>query len=398
SETSFKKWSDNDSETVRTPPGKESAVVSIVESESSRKSLVSRPSFLISKDDGKKSKEEDQSVPKSRKSQLWIDLKVLTFTAFGYKRHSTSQEAPSAVECCPESNFGSEGRRERERLVGGSTRKKKKISELRAFVETKLRSRSEKALEKIGTDESRRSSISEEQVGDIGENIWGVHRPHSALEKLEQPSVSSGPLSPFPLSQGLVKGKSMPSLRFVGSNQEAITETKAELTTIEPKQEIKELKSTLITAPAPPKVKRPIITVTQHTPSPSEYGWRDQVGLSSVLASCAGHIPIMLSQTGSIESHPYHYFHKPPIPLPLYRQPQSAATQDTQPQVIKPPLARSHTDSDIQYPCQETAEVPGTSHFVTREGHINLKVLLSKKNSKLYFIYLLIIIYKIFNY
>lgn len=49
--------------------------------------------------------------------------------------------------------------------AGGSTRKKKKLNELRAFVETKLRSCSEKALEKIGhEDSSRRSSISEDQV------------------------------------------------------------------------------------------------------------------------------------------------------------------------------------------------------------------------------------------
>lgn len=92
-------------------------------------------------------------------------------------------------------------------------------------------------------------------------------------------------------------------IRFVGSVQEAVPETKAELPTIEPKPESKEIKSTLITAPAPPKVKRPIITVTQHTPSPSEYGWRDQVGLSSVLASCAGHIPIMVITCPCL-SHP----------------------------------------------------------------------------------------------
>jgi hypothetical protein len=51
------------------------------------------------------------------------------------------------------------------RRIGGSTRKHKKISELKAFVETKLRSRSEKALEKIGQDDaSRRSSVSDEPV------------------------------------------------------------------------------------------------------------------------------------------------------------------------------------------------------------------------------------------
>ena len=59
-----------------------------------------------------------------------------------------------------------DGHRSRIRDMGGSTRKKKKISELRAFVETKLRSRSEKALEKIGHEEatSRRSSVFDDQV------------------------------------------------------------------------------------------------------------------------------------------------------------------------------------------------------------------------------------------
>nr|XP_053644309.1 protein unc-80 homolog [Cherax quadricarinatus] len=52
---------------------------------------------------------------------------------------------------------------------GGSTRKKKKLDELKAFVETKLRSCSEKALEKIGHDDSRRSSVSEEPGGAGGE-------------------------------------------------------------------------------------------------------------------------------------------------------------------------------------------------------------------------------------
>ena len=52
---------------------------------------------------------------------------------------------------------------QRDRITGGSTRKKKKMSELKAFVETKLKSRSEKALEKIG-NESRRSSVFEDPV------------------------------------------------------------------------------------------------------------------------------------------------------------------------------------------------------------------------------------------
>nr|XP_053644266.1 protein unc-80 homolog [Cherax quadricarinatus] len=81
----------------------------------------------------------------------------------------------------------------------------------------------------------------------------------------------------------------------------------------------------------------PIITVTQHTPSPSEHGWRDQA-----------------SQSGSIEG-----------------------------QVIyqRPPLSRSQTDSNIQYSHEEVVEAPGSIHYITRDGHINLFVLLKAAQS-----------------
>ena len=61
----------------------------------------------------------------------------------------------------------------------------------------------------------------------------------------------------------------------------------------------------------------------------------------------------------------------------------------------KPPLARSHTDSNIQYPVQDTPEIAGTSNLVTREGHINLKVLLKVRITlkfsqfKLFFLFFL---------
>jgi len=67
--------------------------------------------------------------------------------------------------------------RRRGREMGGSTRhKRKNFSELKAFVETKLRSRSEKALEKIGHEDashSRRSSISDEHVSVVGGHSIG---------------------------------------------------------------------------------------------------------------------------------------------------------------------------------------------------------------------------------
>ncbi|XP_042889771.1 protein unc-80 homolog isoform X4 [Penaeus japonicus] len=215
---------------------------------------------------------------------------------------------------------------------GGSTRKKKKLNELKAFVETKLRSCSEKALEKIGHDDSRRSSISDDQqggAGDFGGSSWGVDgeqksRPHSALEKFvedrHQPCLPSPRFPPV----GLVKGKSMPSLSSL------IDELPCLGYVGEGRPDRRGFPQMIGTT-------HPIITVTQHTPSPSEHGWRDQG-----------------SQSGSVEG-----------------------------QIIyqRPPLSRSQTDSNIQYSHEETVEAPGSTHYITRDGHINLQVLLKAAHS-----------------
>ncbi|KAK4295652.1 hypothetical protein Pmani_031795 [Petrolisthes manimaculis] len=215
---------------------------------------------------------------------------------------------------------------------GGSTRKKKKLNELRAFVETKLRSCSEKALEKIGHEESRRSSISEDQGGlgvgggghgggggEFGGSSWGIDgeksRPLSALEKYVEDRHQPCPPSPRFPPAGLVKGKSMPSLRYVGEGR---GDRRA--------------------FPQMTGTTHPIITVTQHTPSPSEHGWRDQA-----------------SQSGSVEG------------TVVYQRP--------------PPLSRSQTDSNIQYSHEEAVEAPGSAHYITRDGHINLTVLLKAAHS-----------------
>ncbi|XP_069159541.1 protein unc-80 homolog isoform X1 [Procambarus clarkii] len=213
---------------------------------------------------------------------------------------------------------------------GGSTRKKKKLNELRAFVETKLRSCSEKALEKIGHEDSRRSSVSEEPGGGAGEfggSSWGIDgeksRPHSAMDKFVEELRQPCPPSPRFPPAGLVKGKSMPSLSslidelpylgYVGEGRERRA------------------------FPHMIGATHPIITVTQHTPSPSEHGWRDQA-----------------SQSGSIEGHV------------IYQ---------------RPPLSRSQTDSNIQYSHEEAVEAPGSIHYITRDGHINLHVLLKAAQS-----------------
>ncbi|XP_042207937.1 protein unc-80 homolog isoform X3 [Homarus americanus] len=222
-------------------------------------------------------------------------------------------------------------RREGMSSSGGSTRKKKKLTELRAFVETKLRSCSEKALEKIGHEDSRRSSVSEEPPGaggEFGGSSWGIDgeksRPQSALDKFVEDHHQPCPPSPRFPPIGLVKGKSMPSLSSLIDELPCLGY-------------VGEGRPDRRAFPQMIGATHPIITVTQHTPSPSEHGWRDQA-----------------SQSGSIEGHV------------IYQ---------------KPPLSRSQTDSNIQYSHEEAVEVPGSTHYITRDGHINLHVLLKAAQS-----------------
>ncbi|XP_066978451.1 protein unc-80 homolog isoform X1 [Macrobrachium rosenbergii] len=225
-------------------------------------------------------------------------------------------------------------RREGLSTQGGSTRKKLKLNELRAFVETKLRSCSEKALEKIGHEDSRRSSVSDDQDGDRGDfggSSWGVEgeqrsRPHSALDHFAEDRPPPCIPSPRLPSSGLVKGKSMPSLS-------SLTDELPSLGYVGEGRPDRHY-------PQIPGTTHPIITVTQHTPSPSEQGWRDQV--------------FMGSQNGSTDAEI------------IYQ---------------RPPLSRSQTDSNIQYSHEEEAEAPGSTHYITRDGHINLHVLLRAAQS-----------------
>ncbi|XP_050693714.1 protein unc-80 homolog isoform X3 [Eriocheir sinensis] len=221
--------------------------------------------------------------------------------------------------------------------AGGSTRKKKKLNELRAFVETKLRSCSEKALEKIGhEDSSRRSSISEDQGaggggggGEFGGSSWGIDgeqksRPHSALDKFVEDRHQPCPPSPRFPPAGLIKGKSMPSLSSLIDELPCLGY-------------VGEGRPDRRTFPQMVGTTHPIITVTQHTPSPSEHGWRDQA-----------------SQSGSVEGQVVYQ---------------------------RPPLSRSQTDSNIQYSHEEAIEAPGSTHYITHDGHINLHVLLKALHS-----------------
>ncbi|XP_063871430.1 protein unc-80 homolog isoform X10 [Scylla paramamosain] len=259
----------------------------------------------------------ETSKLKQQKAQLYLDLNSLFLSEHPCQREGISR-------------------------AGGSTRKKKKLNELRAFVETKLRSCSEKALEKIGhEDSSRRSSISEDQGGvgsgggggaggaEFGGSSWGIDgeqksRPHSALDKFVEDRHHPCPPSPRFPQAGLIKGKSMPSLSSLIDELPCLGY-------------VGEGRPDRRTYPQIVGTTHPIITVTQHTPSPSEHGWRDQA-----------------SQSGSVEGQVVYQ---------------------------RPPLSRSQTDSNIQYSHEEALEAPGSTHYITRDGHINLHVLLKAAHS-----------------
>lgn len=67
-----------------------------------------------------------------------------------------------------------------------------------------------------------------------------------------------------------------------------------------------------------------------------------------------------------------------PEPSPAQQQTKRSMTQE--PLHQKPPLSRSLTDSSIQYSQEERVEVPGTTNYVTNDGHLDLRVLLKVCN------------------
>ncbi|XP_060802082.1 protein unc-80 homolog isoform X1 [Amyelois transitella] len=205
-------------------------------------------------------------------------------------------------------------------------KRKMKMADLKAFVETKLLSKSEKALEKIGQDDHKFSfHTAVRMLSDYHRSLDNADdRPNSALGSNFPPLAPR--LTGDLLTCNLIKGKSMPSLRYIG-------EVKTERT-----------HGHSGTMPAyMQKKKNPIITVTEHTPTPS---------------------PDYLSKTqqGSVES-----------------QLDSVGMQGSQhiptPE-RKPSLTRSQTDSNITYVVEEVQEAPGSLHYITKDGDIDFQVVL----------------------
>lgn len=114
------------------------------------------------------------------------------------------------------------------RRASEKTKKRMKMADLKAFVETKLLSKSDKALEKIGHDDPKPlsdqivrieylslcicfflSRFIQEYHRSLDTGDEHLSRPSSALSKMFGPLHHQDPTS------NLIKGKSMPSLRSV---------------------------------------------------------------------------------------------------------------------------------------------------------------------------------------
>ncbi|KAG6441335.1 hypothetical protein O3G_MSEX001738 [Manduca sexta] len=205
-------------------------------------------------------------------------------------------------------------------------KRKMKMADLKAFVETKLLSKSEKALEKIGQDDHKFTfHTAVRMISEYHRSLDNADdRPNSALASHFPPLAPR--LTGDLFHCNLIKGKSMPSLRYIG--------------------EVKTERAQGPSSTAPSNVqkkKNPIITVTEHTPTPS---------------------PDYLSKTrqGSLESQ---------IDSVSMQGSQHIPTPER-----KPSLTRSQTDSNITYVVEEIQEAPGSIHYITKDGDVNLQVVL----------------------
>ncbi|XP_053975913.1 protein unc-80 homolog [Hylaeus volcanicus] len=212
---------------------------------------------------------------------------------------------------------------------GSEKKKRMKMADLKAFVETKLLSKSEKALEKIGQDDPKMLFEQDSHRSlDTGDDH--LSRRTSTTSKIFEAKDVDRMKHPT----NLIKGKSMPSLSCLINELTAggyVGDTR-----IERKQS--RFYSQSYTAP------NPIITVTEHTPSPSPDYMKRQASIDSQLD--------VISMRGNrLDSE------------------------------RKPSLTRSQTDSNITYASDEVPEAPGSSCYITKEGDIDLQVVLKAVHS-----------------
>ncbi|XP_021940294.1 protein unc-80 homolog isoform X4 [Zootermopsis nevadensis] len=209
------------------------------------------------------------------------------------------------------------------RRASEKVKKRMKMADLKAFVETKLLSISEKTLEKIGRDEPK-VFYGQDYHRSLDTGDEHLSRPCSAFAKIFEPKSD---LDKAKHSSNLVKGKSMPSLRYIGEvHSEKVKQTNS------------------VVGNQPCSVKNPIITVTEHTPTPS---------------------PDYMKRQGSIDSQ------LDAISLQGRKLNQERKTS----------LTRSQTDSNITYTGEEVPEAQGSMCYITKDGDIDYQVVLKAVHS-----------------
>ncbi|XP_034126697.1 protein unc-80 homolog isoform X1 [Drosophila guanche] len=222
---------------------------------------------------------------------------------------------------------------------GSEKKKRVKMADLRAFVETKMFSKSEKNLEKVGLDTNSANGKTPLQLQQAE-----YHRSLDTGEK--KLSRSASMISREPASN-LIKGKSMPSLSCLLDS--------GFYRYVEPPK-----------APRPSQVacprstafypRNPIITVTEHTPTPSPDYIKRQGSIDSQLdaLSNGGSIGGMAGNGGGNGSG-------------------GAGSTTTR---YRGQMLRSHTDSHIDYTGVDESEAPGSSFYITRDGGIDYEIIL----------------------
>ncbi|XP_031777864.1 protein unc-80 homolog isoform X3 [Nasonia vitripennis] len=281
-----------------------------------------------------------QQMPRRRSNSLPIPkIQVSIYQSPENKKRddgkelADAQDARDAVLSADISAYGEVTYKSHETEISQARRasekgkKRMKMADLKAFVETKLLSKSEKALEKIGQDEPK--ALFEQECHrslDTGEGR--LTRQPSVCSKIfdaKDPDYIDQPTN-------LIKGKSMPSLSCLINELTAggyIGDTKVE-------RKASQFYSQSSGIP------NPIITVTEHTPTPSPDYMKRQVGYGSID-----------SQLDAISSHG--------------RRPALER---------KASLTRSQTDSNITYSGDEMPEAPGSGYYITKEGDIDFQIVL----------------------
>ncbi|KAK9884494.1 hypothetical protein WA026_007335 [Henosepilachna vigintioctopunctata] len=269
-----------------------------------------------------------QQQPRRRSNSLPIPkIEVSLYQSTESKKSDGNKdfiEVPEVkdVSLLAESPYVSQKQRSEEsihRRASEKIKKKMKMADLKAFVETKLLSKSEKALEKIGQDEPKTLAEQMEYHRSLDTGDEHLTRPNSSTRATFEHS-------------NLVKGKSMPSLSCLIDELSAggyIGEIHCD-----------RRKASKFGSHTQP-MANPIITVTEHTPIPSPDYLRRQGSMDSQLDAA--------SLSGSKSGH--------------WQERKSS-------------LTRSQTDSNITYAGEDVPEAPGSACYITKDGDIDLDVVL----------------------